>query len=53
MIFFSSLKILFMLANSADPDEMLPFGTLNLDLHSLPKYQFTGIKNEKVKRKQF
>ena len=31
---FLSLKIVFILANSADPDEMLPYAAFHLDLHS-------------------
>ena len=32
----------FVLANSADPDEMLHFVSFNLGLHCLPKYPFRG-----------
>ena len=35
---FHSLKNNFVLANSADPDEMLHYSTFYLGLHSLPKY---------------
>ena len=38
---------LFILANSADPDEMPPYAAFHLGLHCLPKYLFTGIRNEK------
>ena len=31
-----------MLANSADPDEILHYETFNLGLHCLPKYLFRG-----------
>ena len=31
---FQSLKIVFILANSADPDEMLPYAAFHLDPHS-------------------
>ena len=37
---FLSLKIGFILANSADPDEKLPY----LGFHWLPKYVFTGVE---------
>ena len=37
----------FILANSTDPDEMLPYAAFHLGLHCLPKYPFTGIQNEK------
>ena len=54
-----SLKIAFILANSEDPDEMLPYANsedldemppyaaFHLGLHCLPKYMFTSIQNEK------
>ena len=32
------LKIVFILANSADPDEMPPYSAFHLGLHFLPKY---------------
>ena len=41
-----SLKLVFILANSADPDEILHNATFHLGLHCLPKYLFTGIQNE-------
>ena len=41
-----SLKIVLILANSADPDEMLPNAAFHLGLHCLPKYLFTGIQKE-------
>ena len=39
----------FILANSADPDEMAPFVAFHLGLHCLPKYMYTYmcIQNEK------
>ena len=39
-ITFLSLKIDFVLANSADPDEMLHYAVFHLGLHCLPKYPF-------------
>ena len=42
-----SLKIVFNLANSADPDEMPTYVAFHQVLHSLPKYIFTSIQNEK------
>ena len=47
MYVFLSLKIVFILVNSADPDEMPPYAAFHLGLHCLPKDQFTGILNEK------
>ena len=44
---FLSLKIVFILANSADPDEMLPYAAFHLGIHCLRKYLFIGILNEK------
>ena len=35
------------LANSADPDEMLPYAAFHLGFHCLPKYLSTGIQIEK------
>ena len=42
-----SLKVVFILANSADPDEMLPNATFYLGLHCLPKYLFIVTQKEK------
>ena len=42
-----SLKIVFFLANSADPDEMRSNAALHLVLHCLLKYLFTCIQNGK------
>ena len=44
---FPSLKIVFILSNIADPDEMLPYAAFHLGLHCLPKYIFTGTQNVK------
>ena len=44
---FLSFKIFFILANSADSDEMPPYAAFHLGLHCLPKYLLTGIQNEK------
>ena len=38
-----SLKIVTVLANSAEPDEMPPHAVFHLALHCLPKYLFIGI----------
>ena len=37
----------FILANNADPDEIPHYAVFHPDLHYLPKYLCTGIKNEK------
>ena len=42
-----SLKILNILAISADSGEMLPYAAFHLCLHCLPKYLSTNIQNEK------
>ena len=42
-----SVKIAGILANSADPDKMLPYAAFHLGLHFLRKYMFTGIQNDK------
>ena len=39
---FLSLKIDFVLANSADPDEMPHYASFHLCLHCLSKYPFRG-----------
>ena len=47
-IVFHSLKINLVLANSADPDEMLhDVASLYLGLHCLPKYLFRGFWSTK------
>ena len=42
MFFFLSLKIYFVLANSADPDEM-HYAAFHVGLHCLQKYPFTFV----------
>ena len=37
-----SMNVVFISANSADPDEMLHFTAFHLGLHCLPKYLFRG-----------
>ena len=34
------IKVVFMSANSADPEEMLSYASLHLGLHCLPKYMY-------------
>ena len=41
------LKVVFIFANSADPDEMPPYAVFHLGQNCLPKYLFTGIQIEK------
>ena len=41
-IIFLSLKMDLVLANSADPDEMLHYAAFHLGLHCLPRYPFRG-----------
>ena len=38
-------KIVFILENSADPDEMMYYAAFHPDLHCSSKYLFTGIQN--------
>ena len=45
---FLSLKIVLILANSADPAEILPYAAFYLGLHCLQTYLFAGTQNEKV-----
>ena len=41
------MKIVFILAISADPDEMLPYAAFHLGLHCLPVLRVYHIQNEK------
>ena len=43
------MKIDFLVANSADPDEMPPYAAFHLGLHCLPKYAFRGFQSSKDK----
>ena len=47
MMYFCPLKVVFIWANSADPDEMLHNAAFHLRHHCLPKYLFTGFQIEK------
>ena len=40
---FLYLKIVFILANSDDLNEMPPYAAFHVGLHCLPKYLFTGL----------
>ena len=42
-----SLKIDFVVANSADPDEMSHYAAFHLGLHCLPKYLFRSFRSTK------
>ena len=42
-----SLNIVFIIANSADPDEMQQYVAFHLGLHCLPNYPFNGFQNRK------
>ena len=46
-IFFLYLKIVFIIANSADPDEMQHDAAFHLGLHCLPKYPSRGFQYKK------
>ena len=41
---FLSLKVVLILANIADPDEMQYDAAFHLGLHCLPKYPFSGFQ---------
>ena len=45
---FLSLKIDFVLANSADPGKMQPYASFHLGLHYLPKCRFGVSSPERV-----
>ena len=42
----------FILANSADTDEMPPYAAFHLGRHCLPKYTFTGTRDQYPERKR-
>ena len=44
---FLSLKIVLILANSVDPDEMQHYAAFHLDLDCSPKYPFSGLQYTK------
>ena len=44
---FLCLRIVFIIANCAEPDEMLPYGAFHLSIHCLPKYLSTVIQYDK------
>ena len=44
---YRSLKIVLILANSAEPDEMQHDAAFHLGLHYLPNYPFTGLHDTK------
>ena len=41
---FLALKVVLILANSADPDEMQQYAEFHLGLHCLPKCPFRGFQ---------
>ena len=47
---FLSLKIDFIIANIADPDEIPQYAAFHLSIHCLPKYLFNVIQKEKGER---
>ena len=49
---FLSLTIVFILANSADPDEMPHYAAFHLGLHCLPKYPFEDFQPTKARLQQ-
>ena len=44
VVFSIMLKVVLILANSADPDEMQHYAAFHLGLHCLPKYSFRGFQ---------
>ena len=48
---FLPQKVVFILANSADPGEMPTYVAFHQGLHCLPKYKYTNILNERGKRR--
>ena len=51
-ITFLSLKIYFVLANSADPDKMPHYAAFHLGLHCFPKYPLWGFWSSGLKNWQ-
>ena len=47
MMYFYPSKVVIVLANSSDPDEMQHYAAFHLGLHCLPKYPFRGFQNTK------
>ena len=47
-VLFLSLKIVIIIANIVDPDEMQHHAAFHLGLHCLPKYPFRDFLNTKV-----
>ena len=46
---FLSSKVVLILANSADPDEMQHYAAFHLGFHCLPKYPFRVFQYTKIK----
>ena len=46
-IYVLKLKIVFSLANNANPDKRLQYEAIHPELYCLLKYLFTSIKNDK------
>ena len=44
---FLSVRVVLILANSADPDQMQHYAAFHLGLHCLPKYLFSGFQYTK------
>ena len=49
---FLSLKVVLIVENSADPDEMQHYTAFHMGLHRLPKYSFRGLQYTNGKGKQ-
>ena len=47
-IVIGALRVNFILANNADPDEILSSAAFHLDLHCLPKEPFRGFRIQRV-----
>ena len=47
IIYFKGSKVVFILANSSDPDEMLCSAAFHLGLHCFLKYMFRGFQHTK------
>ena len=50
---FHSLKIVLVLANSAEPDDMAHSAAFHLRLHRLPKYPFSSLQSTEGSKRDF
>ena len=49
IMMYSVINMYFILANSADPNEMSHYATFHQGLHCLPKYLFAGTRMKRLR----